>query len=162
MNDAPTPRTDAALLKASQFLDPRLALIEMTGCCNQLEHELASALKDKECWIFNANELQKAYNGLNAKVAAELARPIPTHWTEVPYVRELGERAERLESELFDALKRAEQAEAKLNIAREVLHVIHCDIAALKPEWVSQQPDGFKMVAANIEKLAREALDKIK
>lgn len=55
-----------------------------------------------------------------------------------------------------------ESAEAKLKIAREALHVIHCDVSALRAEWVSQQPDGLKMVVTNITKQAREAIAKLK
>lgn len=78
--NAPTPKTDAFM---SLIDDSEIDLRQVKSFCATMECDLSaaqSALKamteEKECWLFNARELQKQVNGAEperAKMVADLA-----------------------------------------------------------------------------------------
>ena len=46
----------------------------------------------------------------------------------------------------------AEKLERERDEARERLAVIACDVAAIKDQWLEWQPDGIRMVIANVRR----------
>lgn len=139
MSDTPTPRTDAEVVIGRIVgTDYEREWVE-ADFVRQLERELAAEREARE----------KAENRL-AELDANPARCICVICGATIWLKEAMITDERGPFHPLCAVKqRAEQAEAKLNIAREAFGVIHCDISALKPEWVSQQPDGTRTFAAS-------------